>query len=84
MVNYKRKGGFAIMRWIPLQKADSKTWELCVLFDDCMTYEVTSIESKHVEKILLYTAYMNDGVNNGIETGVLEKLENLKKQYELS
>lgn len=84
MVNYKRKGGFPIMRWIPLQKADSRTWKLCVLFDDCMTYDVTSIESKNVEKILLYTAYMNDGINGGIETEVLEKLERLKKQYELS
>lgn len=72
------------MRWIPLQKADSRTWKLCVLFDDCMTYDVTSIESKNVEKILLYTAYMNDGINGGIETEVLEKLERLKKQYELS
>lgn len=72
------------MRWIPLQKADSRKWELCVLLDDCRTYEVTSIESKHVEKILLYTAYMNDGIDGGIETGVLEKLESLKKQYESS
>lgn len=69
------------MRWIPLQKADSKTWKLCVLFDDCMTYEVTSIESKHVDQILLYTAYMNDGIDGGIEAEVLEKLKCLKKQY---
>lgn len=72
------------MRWIPLQKAESKKWKLCVLFDDCMTYEVTSIESKYVEKILLYTAYMNDGIDGGIETEVLKQLESLKKQYELS
>lgn len=84
MVNYKRKGGFSFMRWIPLQKADSKTWKLCVLFDDCMTYEVTSIESKHVDQILLYTAYMNDGIDGGIEAEVLEKLERLKKQYKLN
>lgn len=72
------------MRWIPLQRADGRTWKLCVLFDDCMTYEVTSIESKNVDKILLYTAYMNDGINGGIEAEVLEKLECLKKQYELN
>ena len=47
-----------------------------------MTYDVTSIESEHVEKILLYAAYMNDGINGGIEAEVLEKLENLKKRYE--
>lgn len=70
------------MRWIPLQKAESRKWGLCVLFDDLMTYDVTSIESEHVEKILLYAAYMNDGINGGIEAEVLEKLENLKKQYE--
>lgn len=82
MVNYKRKGGFSTMRWIPLQRADGKMWKLCVLFDDCMTYEVTSIESKNVDKILLYAAYMNDGINGGIEAEVLEKLDRLKKQYE--
>jgi len=69
------------MRWIPLQKTESRKWRLCVLFDDCMTYDVTTLESEHVEKILLYTAYMNDGISDGIETGILEKLDNLRKQY---
>lgn len=72
------------MRWIPLQKAESKRWRLCVLYDDCMTYDVTTLESEHVEKIILYTAYMNDGVNNGIETEILQKLDHLRKRYGLS
>lgn len=72
------------MRWIPLQKAESRRWRLCVLFDDCMTYDVTTLESEHVEKIILYTAYMNDGVNNGIETEILQKLDHLRKRYGLS
>lgn len=72
------------MRWIPLQKMESRKWRLCVLHDDCMTYEVTMLESEHVEKILLYTAYMNDGVNNGIEMEVLKKLDHLRKSYGLS
>lgn len=72
------------MRWIPLQKAGSRRWRLCVLFDDCMTYDVTTLESEHVEKIILYTAYMNDGVNNGIETEILQKLDHLRKRYGLN
>ena len=72
------------MRWIPLQKTESRRWRLCILYDDCMTYDVTMLESEHVEKILLYTAYMNDGINGGIEAGILEKLDNLKIQYGLS
>ena len=72
------------MRWIPLQKTESRRWRLCILHDDCMTYDVTMLESEHVEKILLYTAYMNDGINGGIEAGILEKLDNLKNQYGLS
>lgn len=72
------------MRWIPLQKTESRKWRLCVLYDDCMTYDVTALESEHVEKIILYTAYMNDGVNNGIETEILKKLDRLKKRYGLS
>ena len=72
------------MRWIPLQKTGNRKWRLSVLYDDCMTYDVTMLESEHVEKILLYTAYMNDGINDGIETGILEKLDNLRERYELS
>lgn len=72
------------MRWIPLQKTESRKWRLCVLYDDCMTYDVTALESEHVENIILYTAYMNDGVNNGIETEILKKLDRLRKRYELS
>ena len=83
MIKCNRKAGY-IMRWIPLQKADSRKWRLCVLYDDCMTYEVTTLESEHVETILSYAAYMNDGIDGGIETEVLEKLEKLKKQYKLS
>ena len=69
------------MRWIPLQKADSRKWRLCALYDDCMTYEVTTLESEHVDKILLYTAYMNNGINGGIERELLRELDDLKKQY---
>jgi len=83
MIKCNRKAGY-IMRWIPLQKADSRKWRLCALYDDCMTYEVTTLESEHVETILSYAAYMNDGIDGGIETEVLEKLEKLKKQYKLS
>lgn len=72
------------MRWIPLQKAESRKWRLCVLYDDCMTYDVTTLESEHVEKIILYTAYMNDGVNNGIETEILQMLDHLRNRYGLS
>jgi len=49
-----------------------------------MTYEVTTLESEHVETILSYASYMNDGVEGGIETEALEKLKQLKKQYKLS
>ena len=83
MIKCNRKAGF-IMRWIPLQKTDSRKWRLCVLYDDCMTYEVTTLESEYVETILSYAAYMNDGVEGGIETEALEKLKQLKKQYKLS
>lgn len=69
------------MRWIPLQKTDSRKWTLCVLHDDCMTYEVTTLESEQVDKILLYTAYLNNGINGGIEKELLKALDDLKKQY---
>ena len=72
------------MRWIPLQKTESRKWRLCVLYDDCMTYDVTTLESEHVEKIILYTAYMNNGVNDGIETEILKKLDHLRERYGLS
>lgn len=72
------------MRWIPLQKTESRRWRLCVLYDDCMTYDVTTLESEHVEKIILYTAYMNDGVNDGIESEILKKLDTLREHYGLS
>ena len=65
----------------PLQRTDSRKWRLCVLYDDCMTYEVTTLESEHVDKILLYTAYMNNGINGGIERELLRELDDLKKQY---
>lgn len=69
------------MRWIPLQSIESKKWVLCVLFDDCMTYDVTTIESDHVEKIWHYAAYMNGEVGGGIEAGMLGKLDSLKTRY---
>lgn len=70
------------MRWIPLQSMESRKWMLCVLFDDCMTYDVTSVESDHVTEILHYAAYMNgvDDPNMGVE--MLEKLDDLKREYE--
>ena len=72
------------MRWIPLQKTDSRKWRLCVLNDDCMTYEVTRLESENVDKILLYTEYMNNSINGGIERELLRELDDLKKRYELN
>ncbi len=70
------------MRWIPLQSMKSRKWKLCVLFDDCMTYDVTTIESDQVAEILRYTAYLNDDIGDGIEAGILEKLNKLKREYE--
>lgn len=72
------------MLWIPLQKTDSRKWRLCVLYDDCMTYEVTRLESENVDKILLYTEYMNNSINGGIERELLRELDDLKKRYELN
>ena len=72
------------MRWIPLQKTDSRKWRLCVLYDDCMTHEVTTLESENVDKILLYTEYMNNSINGGIERELLRELDELKKRYELN
>lgn len=69
------------MRWIPLQKAGSRRWRLCVLHDDCVTYDVTPLESEHVDKISLYAAYLNHGIDGGIERDLLEELDDLKKQY---
>ncbi len=70
------------MRWIPLQSMESRKWKLCVLFDDCMTYDVTTIESDQVTEILHYAAYLNDDIGDGIEAGILEKLNKLKREYE--
>ena len=70
------------MRWIPLQSMESKKWMLCVLFDDCMTYDVTSVESDHVTEILQYAAYMNGAVDDSIGAEIREKLDNLKREYE--
>lgn len=67
------------MRWIPLQNMNSKKWVLCVLYDDCMSYDVTSIESEHVEKILSYASYMNEGIVNNIDSAMLTQLKKLKK-----
>ncbi|MCM1124219.1 MAG: hypothetical protein NC416_16680 [Eubacterium sp.] len=69
------------MRWIPLQSMASRKWKLCVIFDDCATYDVTTIESDHVAEILRYAVYMNENNDEGIETGILEKLDRLKQKY---
>lgn len=70
------------MRWIPLQNMNSRKWVLCVLYDDCMSYDVTSIESEYVEKILSYASYMNEGIINNIDSVMLTQLKKLKKKYE--
>ena len=69
------------MRWIPLQNINSRKWVLCVLYDDCMSYDVTTIESEHVEKILTCAAYMNDGITGNIDSATLEQLAKLKNKY---
>ncbi len=68
------------MRWIPLQNINSRKWVLCVLYDDCMSYDVTLIESEHVERILSYASYMNDGVTDNIDSATLVRLQKLKKR----
>lgn len=69
------------MRWIPLQDIDTREWKLCVLYNDCMSYEVTNIESEHVERILACAAYMNDGIVEGIDSTMLARLSELKNKY---
>ena len=69
------------MRWIPLQNMNTKRWLLCVLYDDCLSYDVTEIESENVEKILTYAAYMNDGITGNIDSVTLEQLSKLKNRY---
>lgn len=69
------------MRWIPLQDANTRKWKLCILYDDCMTYDVTDLESEHVERILSYAAYMNDGVKEGIDSDMISRLSKLKNKY---
>lgn len=69
------------MRWIPLQSMKSRKWMLCVLFDDCMTYDVTTVESDHVAEILHYAAYMNGGAADGIGAEMLGKLDDLRRKY---
>lgn len=68
------------MRWIPLQNINSRKWVLCVLYDDCMSYDVTLIESEHVERILSYASYVNDGVTDNIDSATLVRLQKLKKR----
>lgn len=70
------------MRWIPLQNMNTKKWKLCVIYDDCMSYDVTDIESEHVEKVLAYAAYMNDGITRNIDSATLLQLSELKSKYE--
>lgn len=70
------------MRWIPLQNVNTRNWILSVLHDDCMSYEVTSVESEHVEKVLSYAAYMNHGITDGIDSVMLVRLSELKDKYE--
>lgn len=70
------------MRWIPLQDIKSRQWKLCVLLDDCMSYEVTNIESEHVERILSYAAYLNHGSAEGIDSVTLVRLSELKSKYQ--
>lgn len=70
------------MRWIPLQDINTRQWKLCVLHDDCMSYDVTNIESEHVEKILSCAAYMNEEIAEGIDSLTFAKLLKLKSKYE--
>lgn len=69
------------MRWMPLQNVESRKWALCVLFDDCRTYEVTEITADQVEPILRYAAYLNEGADGGMEAALRERLDHLKKRY---
>lgn len=69
------------MRWIPLQNAQTKKWKLGVIHDDCKNYDVTELESEHVEKIVAYADYMNRGWKNGMNEKTLSQLEELKHEY---
>ncbi len=69
------------MRWIPLQNSNTRRWVLCIIYNDCTTYDVTTIESEHIEKILAYAAYMNDGITDGIDSVMLARLAELKNKY---
>ncbi len=70
------------MRWMPLQNFHSKKWVLSVMHDDCMSYDVTDLESDSIDKILYYVDFMNNGVCDGIDPETLERLNQLKGQYE--
>jgi len=39
------------------------------------------VESEHVEKILTYAAFMNDGIADGIDSAMLMRLTELKRKY---
>lgn len=70
------------MRWMPLQNSNTRHWILSVINDDYTSYDVTTVESEHVERILSYTAFMNDGITDGIDSVTLARLSELKTKYE--
>ncbi len=69
------------MRWMPLQNINSKNWILSVLHDDCLSYDLTEVQSENVDKILCYIEFMNGGASDGIDPVTLDKLLRLKEQY---
>ena len=68
------------MRWIPLQNINSRKWVLCVLYDDCMSYDVTLKASQPVQRILSYASYLNDRATDNIDPATLVRLQKLKKR----
>lgn len=74
-----------VMRWCVMQSLKYNKWVLAVMNDDATGYEVTSVMSDYVEKIIQYADYLNLGKGEAkLDAKELEKLEKLRLEKQMA
>lgn len=69
------------MHWCVMQSLKYNKWVLAVMNDDATGYEVTSVMSDYVEKVIQYADYLNLGKGAAkLDAKELQRLEELRQE----